>query len=71
MHFRTQNVLKLDHQLYCLQCLEKIELISEHFRVIISHNFQRELSRQEMFDELKFLYGDETPCHSTMRNWFN
>ena len=42
-----------------------MELIPEHFPVIIVHNFRRGLSRQECIDELKFLYGDETPSYST------
>ena len=48
-----------------------MELIREHFRAIIFHNFRRGLSRQECIDELKFLYGDEAPSYSTMKNWFN
>ena len=29
------------------------------------------VSRQECIDELKFLYGDEAPSYSTMKNWSN
>ena len=38
-----------------------MELIREHFRAIIFHNFRRGLLRQECIDELTFLYADETP----------
>ena len=46
-------------------------LIRDHFRAIIFHNFRREFLRQECFDELKLLYGDEAPSHGTMKNCFN
>ena len=36
-----------------------MELIREHFRAIIFHNFRRGLSRQECRYELTFLNGDE------------
>ena len=35
------------------------------------HNFRSGLSRQECIDKLKFLYGDEAPSYSTLKNWFN
>ena len=38
-----------------------MELIREHFRSIIFHNF----------DELKLLNGNEAPSYSTMKHWFN
>ena len=40
---------------------KKMEFTREHFRAIIFHNIQHELSRQECIDELKPLYGDEAP----------
>ena len=48
-----------------------MELIHEHFHAITFHNFRCGLLRQECIDELKFLYGDEAPSYSTMKNWFN
>ena len=48
-----------------------MKLIREHFAAITFHNFLRGLSRQECIDELKFLYGEEAPSYSTMKNWFN
>ena len=48
-----------------------MEVIREHFRAIIFHNFRRGLLRQECIDELKSLVGDKAPSHSTMKNWFN
>ena len=48
-----------------------MELIREHFRAIIYHNFRSELSRQEYIDELKCLYDDDAPSYSTMKNGFN
>ena len=48
-----------------------MELIREHFRAIIFHNFRRGLSRHECNDELQFLYGDEASSYSSMKNWFN
>ena len=45
-----------------------MELVPEHFHAIIFHNFRGRLSRQECIDELKFLYGDEAPSYSTMKN---
>ena len=46
-----------------------MELTSEHFLLIIFHNFRRGLSRQEYIDELKSLYGDEAPSYSTVKNF--
>ena len=43
-----------------------MELIREHYRAIIFHTFLRGLEL-----ELKFLYGDEAPSYSSMKNWFN
>ena len=43
----------------------------EHFHAIIFHNFQRGLSRQEWFNELKSFYGDEAQSYRTVKNWFN
>ena len=50
---------------------KKIELTREHFRANIFYNFRCGLSRQECIDELKSLFGDEAPFHSTVKNWFN
>ena len=35
------------------------------------YNFRRGLSRQECIDELKSLFGDKAPSHSTEKNWIN
>ena len=51
--------------------VKKMELLREHFRAIIFHNFWGGLSRQECIDELKSMFGDKPPCYSTMKNWFN
>ena len=48
-----------------------MELKREHFRARIFYNFQRGLPRQECIDELEFLYDDDVPSCSTMKNWFN
>lgn len=29
------------------------------------------LTRQEYIDELNFLYADEAPSYSTVKNWYN
>ena len=47
-----------------------MELIREHFRAIVFHNFRRGLS-QEGIDELKSLFDDKAAFYSTMKNWFN
>ena len=48
-----------------------MELTHEHFRTIILYNFRRGLSQQECIDKLKFFFGDEAPCYSTMKKQFN
>ena len=42
-----------------------MELIREHFRAIIFHNFRRGLPRQECINALNFLYGDESSYSTT------
>ena len=37
----------------------------------IFYKIRRGLSRQECIDELKSLFGDKAPFHSTVKNWFN
>ena len=48
-----------------------MELIHEHFRATLFHNFRRGLPREEYADELKFLHGDAAPFYGTMKDWFN
>lgn len=64
-----------EHRLYCLQLKSsfrpKMDLKRSHFRAIIFHNFRRGLSRQECFDELNSLYGEQAPSLSTIKNWYN
>ena len=40
-------------------------------KIFIFYDFRRGLSRQECSDELKSLFGDKAPSHSTVKNWFN
>lgn len=56
----ANNLLKYEYYIQiCSHC--------ENFRAIIYHNFRRELSRQECFDELKSIYGDEASSLSTIK----
>ena len=48
-----------------------MELIREHFRLIISYNFRRGLSRQEGIDELKSLFGNKAAFYSTVKKSFH
>ena len=48
-----------------------MELTREHFRSISFYNFRCGLLQQECIAELKTLFGDKAPSHSTVTGWFN
>ena len=48
---------------------QKMELIREHFRVIIFYNFRRELTQQLCIDELNSVFGDEAPSKTSVYRW--